>query len=262
MIMQPAFFLPHGAPDLALSDIPAAHFLRELFTDHIMPRGIVIISAHWETSGLQLTTAPKLDTIHDFGGFGRALHALQYPAHSAPWLIDATKAALNFDGFEVKDEPRRGLDHGAWIPLRLSLPDGEIPVVQLSLPWRTSPNDLFQVGRALAALAEQDILVIGSGATVHNLHKIAQEGTPAPKWAVDFDDWLEAVLTAKDWAALYQFNASDAGRISHPTPEHLLPLMVITGICDARPGTFMKNLHRTYSYGSIGMAAWEVSDAV
>lgn len=259
--MQPALFLPHGAPDLALSSIPAAQFLRDLFKDRPTPMGIVIISAHWETVDLHLTTAPQLTTIHDFGGFGSALHALRYPVKSAPWLIDATKAALSEGGFQIKDDPRRGLDHGAWIPLRLSLPEADIPVVQISLPRRRSPQDLFLIGRALATLAAQNILVIGSGATVHNLRQIAPQGTAAPKWAVEFDDWLETTLDAQDWPSLCRFHALKIGRFAHPSPEHLLPLILIAGICDARTGGVMRNLHRSYSYGSIGMAAWEASDA-
>ncbi|GLQ34248.1 dioxygenase [Amylibacter marinus] len=259
--MQSALFLPHGAPDLALSDIPGTWFLRGLFKNRPIPKGIVIISAHWETSDLTLTTAPKLDTIHDFGGFSSALNRLQYPAKTAPWLIDATKSALSKGTFAVRDDPRRGLDHGAWIPLMLSRPSADIPVVQLSLPTGHSPQDLFLIGRALATLAVQDILVIGSGATVHNLYKLAPEGTPAPQFAMDFDDWLERVFLARDWSSLFHFHSLESGRFSHPTSEHLLPLILVAGICDARPGLEMRNLHRSYSYGSIGMAAWEVSDA-
>lgn len=259
--MQPALFLPHGAPDLALDDIPAALFLQGLFHGRPTPKGIVIISAHWETSDLELTTAPKLETIHDFGGFDPALYTLRYPAKSAPWLIEATMAALRDGGFNVTGHPRRGLDHGAWIPLRLSRPTADVPVVQLSLPRRRTPKELLEIGRALATLAAQDILVIGSGATVHNLRHIAPHGTAVPKWATDFDDWLEAVLADQDWPALLGFGALEIGRKSHPTPEHLLALIIISGICDARPKGAMHRLHRTYSYGSIGMSAWEVKDA-
>lgn len=260
--MQPALFLPHGAPDLALSQIPAAQFLQGLFEDRPLPKGIVIISAHWESPGLQLTTAPQLETIHDFGGFGPALHALHYPAKTASWVIDATKQALNAGGIEAEDNWQRGLDHGAWIPLMLALPKADIPVVQLSLPYGSTPEALFYLGQALSELAHQDILVIGSGATVHNLRKIAPEGSKTPGWATGFDDWIENVLIAQDWAALFQFRNSEFGRISHPTPEHFLPLLVVAGICDARSRSVMKTIHRSYSYGSIGMAAWEVCDAI
>jgi 4,5-DOPA dioxygenase extradiol len=260
--MQPAFFLPHGAPDLALSDIPAAQFLGGILANRPAPKGIVIISAHWESSGLQITTANHLETIHDFGGFGSALHALRYPARSEPWLVNETKNALSADGIVVTNNENRGLDHGAWIPLMLMLPKAEVPIVQLSLPRQSSPQSLFEIGRALAKLAALDIMVIGSGATVHNLRHIAREGTSAPDWATAFDDWLETVLVERNWPELFQFQTLDIGRASHPTTEHFLPLIVIAGICDVQPESRMSNLHRSYSYGSIGMAAWEVQYAV
>ncbi|MEO3413658.1 class III extradiol ring-cleavage dioxygenase [Roseovarius sp. CAU 1744] len=260
--MQPALFVPHGAPDLALSDIPAALFLRSFFDARAKPRGVVVISAHWQSRGLRLTTASTLDTIHDFGGFGSALHTLRYPATNTPSLVAAVREALEASDLIVRDDPRRGLDHGAWIPLRLMLPEAEVPITQLSLPVAASPQDLFRIGQALASLASQDILVIGSGATVHNLRQIAPEGTPPPQWATGFDDWVEQILAQRDWSSLVAFQATDLGHISHPTPEHFQPLIIIAGICSAHPAGVMRNLHRSYSYGSIGMAAWEVQDAL
>ena len=208
-----------------------------------------------------MTTGAALDAIHDFGGFGRALHALRYPATNTPSLIATVREALEADGLTVKDDARRGLDHGAWIPLRLMLPEAEVPVTQLSLPVAASSQDLLRIGQALASLAAQDILVIGSGATVHNLRQIAPEGTPPPQWATEFDDWVEQVFAQKDWSSLGAFQATDLGHMSHPTPEHFQPLMIIAGICSAYPSGTMRKLHRSYSYGSIGMAAWEVQNA-
>ncbi|GAA6209655.1 class III extradiol ring-cleavage dioxygenase [Cognatishimia sp. WU-CL00825] len=259
--MQPAMFLPHGAPDLAISDIPAAQFLATVLKKRSRPKGIVIISAHWETIGVSITTAPDLKTIHDFGGFGSALHKIQYAARTAPWLITAAKAALDNAGFKATEDARRGLDHGAWIPLRLMLSKADVPVVQISLDHTASPEQHFQLGQALAALADQDILVIGSGATVHNLRRIAPEGTLPPKWATDFDDWVENVLASQNWSELLRFSEHQPNVPSHPTAEHFLPLIVICGVCSARRSAVMRQLHRSYSYGSIGMAAWEVSDA-
>lgn len=260
--MQPAVFLPHGAPDLALSDIPASRFLRDYFNDRPKPKGIVIVSAHWEATSLQLTTGSELETIHDFGGFGPALHALRYPAKSAPWLIEATKVTLRDAGIAVQENRRRGLDHGAWIPLKLTLPKAEIPIVQLSIPFGSSVEDMFRIGQTLSDLGRQDIQVIGSGATVHNLRFIAPEGSATPNWAAGFDDWLEQVFAAKDWQELFQFRSSEFGRAAHPSIEHFLPLAMVAGACAAQEDTVMRNLHRTYSYGSIGMAAWDVHNAI
>ena len=259
--MQHPVFVPHGAPDLPLSDIPAAQFLRDFFTHRTRPAGIVMISAHWQSATLQLTTAPQLDTIYDFGGFGTELHQLRYPAQTTPWLIQTTKQALSSNAIEVDENPTRGLDHGAWVPLLLMLPEAKIPVVQLSLPRRASPQELFEIGQSLSALAAQDILVIGSGATTHNLRSLMPEGSPTPQWATGFEAWLDQCLRNKDWAELFQFHSTNLGHISHPTTEHLLPLMVIAGLSAALPNGSLQKQHASFSYGSIGMAAWEVQSA-
>lgn len=258
--MQPTLFLPHGAPDLALADIPAAAFLRGAFQTLERPKGIVIISAHWETAGTEITTAPALPTIYDFGGFSDALYALKYSAKTAPWLIDAVIDSLRGNGFPVTSNPARGLDHGAWIPLRLALPEADIPVVQLSLSRAHTPQMHFAFGQALSSLSAQDILVIGSGALVHNLREIRPEGTPPPAWAIAFDAWVDAALICQDWPALFAFNQSAPGRQSHPSPEHFLPLLVAVGAAAGHSGHLhMRKIHNSYSYGSIGMSAWEFS---
>ncbi|MGJ8527918.1 DODA-type extradiol aromatic ring-opening family dioxygenase [Maritalea sp.] len=255
--MQPALFLPHGAPDLAIADIPAAVFLRSVLNDAKRPDGIVIISAHWETAGLEMTSAPTLSTIRDFGGFSQDLYAISYPAKTNTWLIETVEANLRNNGISVTKNTSRGLDHGAWIPLRLAVPAADIPVVQISLPRRSQPAGYFEFGRTLSALSAQNILVIGSGASVHNLQRISPESTSPPKWAEEFDDWVERTLAARDWSTLFEFAHTQNGRMCHPAPEHFLPLLMAAGAGMGQNGTGQaQRLHRSCSYGSIGMSAW------
>jgi len=253
----PALFLPHGAPDLALSGHSAARFLQGLGQRFARPKGIVIISAHWETDGLALTTAGTLPTIHDFAGFAPALYELSYPAATSPDLIAAVSDRLCAAGRPVLEDPARGLDHGAWVPLMLAYPEADIPVVQLSLDRQLDPAGHLAVGRALAGLREEGILVVGSGATVHNLRLISPEGSPPARFATAFDGWIEAVLQVGDFEKLAEFGSAPQARMAHPTPEHLLPLLVAAGAGGAQGRA--TRLHAGYSYGSIGMSAFAFS---
>lgn len=258
--MQPTLFLPHGAPDLALARIPAADFLKNAFQEIKRPSAIIIISAHWETTEIEITTASVLPTIYDFAGFSKELYTLKYPAHTAPWLISAISECLQDKGISVIHNANRGLDHGAWIPLRLAAPKGDIPVVQISLPRAYTPQMHFSLGQALSKLSEQNILVIGSGALVHNLYQIRREGTRAPQWALEFDQWVDQAISRQDWDALFNFDQTSIGRKAHPTPEHFLPLFVAAGAGAGYGGRLHSSKqHSSFSYGSISMSAWKFS---
>lgn len=250
----PSLFLAHGAPDLPLSGHVAAQFLAALGARLPRPRAILVISAHWEGSGLALTGAARPETIHDFGGFDPALHQLRYPAATDPWLIEAVRAALAAAAIPVAVDAGAGYDHGTWVPLLLAWPRADIPVVQLSLDRHRDPARHFAIGQALALLRARDVLIIGSGATVHNLRGIAREGTPPPAWATGFDAWLAGCLVAHDAAALCDFARAPGASQAHPTPEHLMPLFVAAGAGWA--GGAARRLHDSYSYGSISMATW------
>lgn len=260
--MPGSLFLPHGAPDLAVSPIPAQRFLRELGATPPRPDGIVIVSAHWETRGLELTVAPELPTIHDFTGFPTALYRLHYPARTAPHLIEAVRNGLTDGGYSLVENRTRGLDHGAWIPLLLAYPEADIPVVQLSLDRTLDPAALYDLGTALSVLRERNILIVGSGSTVHNLRHAAPEGSPTPDWAREFDAWLDRALRQGDWDSLFAFRRSEYGPIAHPTDEHLRPLFLAAGAGRARdPGSAARKIHDGFSHGSVGMAAWAFGHA-
>lgn len=256
MTPLPSLFVSHGAPDLALSQHPAARFLKELGERLPRPRAILVISAHWERPASTLATSPSPSTIQDFSGWSRTLYAMRYPAPGAPgWLAERVARLLADAGVPLATDASRGLDHGAWVPLLLAYPEAEIPVAQLSLIRNGNAAAHFALGQALAPLRAEGVLVLGSGSVVHNLAALAAEGTPPPVWAHAFDAWLASALAQRDAQALCAFPATPAeARIAHPTPEHLMPLFVAAGA--GWNGNAVQRLHDSWSYGSLSMAAY------
>lgn len=255
MTLLPSLFVSHGAPDLALADLPAARFLAELGESLPRPRAILVVSAHWERPVPAITTSPAPATIHDFLGWPRELYGLRYPAPGAPWLAERVAGLLAEAGLPLAADPARGLDHGAWVPLRLGWPAADIPVAQLALIRGGDARAHLALGRALAPLRAEGVLVLGSGAAVHNLGTLAPEGTPPPAWARAFDAWLAEALAAGVHEALCQFPATPpTARAAHPSPEHLMPLFVALG-AGGEDGAAVR-LHDSWSYGSLSMAAY------
>jgi 4,5-DOPA dioxygenase extradiol len=257
----PALFISHGAPTLALVDSPAHRFLRELGKTLPRPTAILVISAHWETRGaLAVSVAATPETIHDFGGFPDALFAIAYPAPGAPGVARRAAALLAQQGIAVSQSPTRGLDHGAWVPLYLMYPDAGIPVAQVSIVRGASPDEHQKIGRALAPLRDEGVLIIGSGSLTHSLYAVRGEpiDVAAPDWVSSFGDWMKARLDAGDLQALldYRSRAPHATR-NHPTDEHLLPLYVAMGA--AGPNARAERLHASYEYGILAMDAYAFS---
>ncbi|MDX2266165.1 MAG: class III extradiol ring-cleavage dioxygenase [Hyphomicrobiales bacterium] len=251
----PALFLAHGAPDLTLTDRPAKQFMEGLGETLPRPRAILAVSAHWEASIPTLTAAEAPETVHDFSGWPDALYDIRYPAKTAPWLIDGTERLLRNAGFTVGLDEKRGFDHGAWAPLRLIYPGTDIPIVQLSLLEGADAKTHYAIGQALEPLRQQGVLIAASGATVHNLRRLAREGAPPADWAVDFDAWVMERLEAADIETLTDFERQAPNtRMAHPTPEHFLPLFVALGAAGATAKA--ERLHHSYSYGSIGMSCF------
>lgn len=245
-------FLAHGSPMLALTDIPAQRFLKELGDKIPAPKGIVILSPHWETDGQKISAPGTLKTIHDFYGFPKPLYDITYPANASAELVGQVTSLLKTAGIDAKEDTTWGLDHGAWVPLSLLYPKLSVPVVELSLPHGSTPESVHALGRSLAPLAGQGILLIGSGSTTHNLREIAREGAPVPPWAKDFDEWIDEGLRRGDISWFADLNGAPEFRRAHPTEEHLLPLFFAMGA--AGRDVPAKLLHRSYSHGSISMS--------
>lgn len=240
----PSLFVPHGTPTFALRPGAAGAALAAQAERLPHPRAIVIVSAHWDTDVPTVGTAPRLDTIHDFWGFPEALYSIRYPATGCPEAADEVAKAIAAAGLAVARDDRRGLDHGAWMPLRLMFPQADVPVVPLSLQSHGGTEQAYRLGRALAPLAEHGFLIVGSGSITHNLRdfQLALRGgaTPAtPAYVREFAEWIAGRLAADDLPALidYRLQAPSAAQ-AHPTEEHLLPLFVALGAGAAKADRF------------------------
>ena len=254
----PALFLSHGAPTLALGRSPAARFLRGLpALLPARPAAILVASAHWETAGPRLTAASRNGTIHDFYGFPQPLYDLRYEAPGAPEIARRAAALLAAEGFEPALDGTRGLDHGAWVPLILAWPEADIPVLQLSLQTALGPRHHWALGRALAPLSDEGVLIVGSGSWTHDLSSFRgqAEDAPEPDWVKRFADWAEAALLEDrlDDLLAYRERAPEAVA-NHPTEEHFLPIFVAQGA----GGGPARRLHRSATYGILDMAAYAI----
>lgn len=258
----PTLFISHGSPMLALQDSPARRFLSELGKSLPRPRAILVASAHWETLKVPaLSFAEHPETIHDFGGFPAELFAIQYPAPGAPQVAARAASLLEAAGLAVDRSADRGLDHGAWVPLRLMYPEADIPVAQISILRGAAPADHEKIGAALTALRDEGVLVIGSGSLTHNLSEIGRGAAQlaAPAWVTDFGDWMNSMLEAGRRDALrdYRRLAPHAVR-NHPTDEHLLPLFVAMGA--AGTAAHARRLHTSIEYGVLAMDVYAFSE--
>jgi 4,5-DOPA dioxygenase extradiol len=255
MSRLPSLFISHGSPMLAIQPSSAHQFLRELGQTLPKPKAIIVASAHWESMGdPAVSLASRPETVHDFGGFPRALFEIQYPAPGAPETASRAAALLEREGFAVKTSTLRGLDHGAWVPLRLMYPQADIPVTQVSVLRGATPAKHFRMGRALDTLRDEGVLVIGSGSLTHNLYEFHGQGidAPVPNWVSGFGAWMKERLEKNDKTALlnYREQAPFAER-NHPTEEHLSPLIVAMGA--AGETAKVKQLHGSYEYGVLAM---------
>jgi 4,5-DOPA dioxygenase extradiol len=236
--MFPSIFLSHGSPAMLLSDSPVRDFLSGLGRSLGKPEAILVASAHWETAAPALNAVAVSGTIHDFGGFPAPLYAMQYLAPGSPALAEKAAALLQRAGSPAHIDTRRGLDHGAWVPLMLAYPGADIPVVQLSVQPHRGPAHHLAVGRALAPLREEGVLIIGSGGFTHNLHEYLRGAASGaePEWVTEFADWFGHALTEHRLGDLprYRELAPHPER-NHPTDEHLLPLYTALGAGGGKP---------------------------
>lgn len=257
----PTLFISHGSPMLAIEDSPARRFLLDLGESLPRPKAILVASAHWETRGgfaASLTARP--DTIHDFGGFPDALFDIRYPATGAADAAERAARLLEQAGLSVHRNAARGLDHGAWVPLRLMYPSADIAVAQISLCHGASPAEHQRMGRALSPLRQDGVLIVGSGAMTHNLqaYRGSSMDQPVPSWVSQFGEWMRAELEAGEREALLDYRARAPFAVrSHPTEEHLLPLFVALGAAGDAPKA--RRLHASYQYGVLAMDMYAFS---
>lgn len=251
---MPSLFLSHGAPTLPLTDTPARDFLVRAGGMVPRPKAILVVSAHWETAAPTVSSVALNETIHDFYGFPRPLYEMRYPAPGAPQVAARISELLQAAGIHCNTDHRRGLDHGAWVPLLLMYPKADIPVLQLSIQTDLGPAHHLRLGRALAPLREEDVLIIASGSFTHDLSEFRGRAPndPAPDWVNRFADWFDAALTGQHTDDLidYRRKAPFATK-NHPSEEHLLPLYVALGA--AGPHAEVERLHASTTYGILRM---------
>ncbi len=227
---MPALYIGHGAPPL-LDDPLWSSQLRSLAADLPHPKAILIVSAHWESAPLMLSASgPGVGLVYDFGGFEERYYRMTYPTPEASDLARRV-AAMMPDTEPVHQHPSRGLDHGAWVPLKIMYPEADIPVLQMSLPTQ-DPYKLLTLGSRLRELRDEGVLVIGSGFLTHGLPFLTEFriDATAPGWSVDFDLWAADALSRGDVAQLASYKSQAPGMpYAHPTVEHYTPLFVTLG---------------------------------
>jgi 4,5-DOPA dioxygenase extradiol len=256
-VRLPTLFLSHGSPMHAIEPGAAGRAWAALGRELPRPRAVLIASAHWETSVPLLTGNPAPQTIHDFGGFPDELFRLQYAAPGDPALAEQAVALLKAAGVTAGIDGCRGRDHGAWVPLRWMYPDADVPVVQLAIQPELGASHHLRVGRALAPLADDSVLIIGSGHATHNLRDwMSNPRRQEPlRYAKAFAEWLHDRLMARDIDALvaWREQAPEATR-AHPSDEHFLPLFIALGA--AREGAKVERFVEGFEAGALAMDSY------
>lgn len=224
---MPTLYLSHGAPPLADDPIWPGQ-LAAWAGDIPRPTAILVISAHWEEAPLAVGATTTVPLYYDFWGFPEKYYRVTYPAPGAPELAATVRGLLRNAGTPVQDVPERGLDHGAYVPLVEMYPGADIPVLQISMP-SLDPEQLLAIGRRLAPLRDEGVLIVGSGFFTHNLRAIRTDGGVS-QFTAEFDHWGKEVLERRDLDALLDFeHKSPAAHLAHPRTEHFAPLFVTLG---------------------------------
>jgi 4,5-DOPA dioxygenase extradiol len=244
----PTLFVPHGAPTFALRPGAAGAALVTLAQTLERPKAIIVVSPHWETREPTVGSATDLETIYDFGGFPNELYTLKYPAHSSAALAQQVAQQLQTAGYAPRIDPHRGLDHGAWVPLRMMYPAADIPVIPLSIKPHAGAAYHYALGQALQPLTEQGFLIIGTGSITHNLRDYmvcVHNDLPTPDYVTRFADWVDAQLKANNTESLldYRKTSTDAAQ-AHPTEDHFMPFFVALGAAG-------KNTHSARFYAGV-----------
>lgn len=250
---MPVLYLSHGAPPLADDPLWPGQ-LSAWAAGLPRPSAILMVSAHWEQAPTTVSATRSVPLVYDFWGFPEHYYQVTYPAPPAPELAAAVTARL---GPSVRSDEVRGLDHGAYVPLVEMYPDADVPVLQLSMPT-LDPKILLDVGRRLAPLRDEGVLIVGSGFTTHNLSAInlgaGFDQTP-PSWSAEFDAWADEAMAAQDTDALLDFlDKAPAGRMAHPRTEHFAPLFVALGAAgDATAESVIDGF-----WGGLSKRSWQL----
>jgi 4,5-DOPA dioxygenase extradiol len=261
MAAMPSLFVSHGAPNLILYDTPARRFLTEYGHMIERPTAILSVSAHFETKQPAVVADPAPGMIYDFGGFEDELYTLHYPAPGDPALAHRVADRLGAAGMDTVVMPKRGYDHGTWVPLMLLYPDADIPVAQLAVQPGQSAGHHYRLGEALAPLRDEGVLIVGSGSFTHNLRAAFQnlrhgaDDAERPDWVGAFVDWMVNHLEAGDVEGLLEYRTKAPFAVeNHPTDEHLMPLYVALGAAGRE--VHAERVHESHQFGALELDAF------
>jgi 4,5-DOPA dioxygenase extradiol len=259
--MLPALFISHGAPTLVLEHDKYTNFLKQLSATIGRPKGIVLFSAHWTSRMQEISARATHELLYDFSGFPRELYEVQYPATGDLELVHRIEQSFDTLGVRFSENHARGLDHGAWVPLKILYPGAQVPIVALSVDPQLSPNEQYGIGVALSHLRRDDILIIGSGGTTHNLMKLHWNdgtGDRVDSWALDFEEWLLHTVNTWDTTSLFDYrHCAATADLAVPTfgTEHFAPLlyaMGAAGLADPQG----KRLYLDFQFGNLSRSVW------
>ncbi len=257
--MMPSLFIAHGSPMLAIEDNEYTKFLKELGQNLPRPRAIVLFSAHWTSKKQQVSEVEHYSTIYDFYGFDPALSRIVYPASGDKSISQKIEELFLENGVPFEVEKDRGLDHGAWVILHHLYPNADIPVIAMSVNPDLSPQEQYNIGKTLEKLREEDVLIIGSGGTVHNLRVLNwRDNGQVDQWALEFDQWLEARLEKWDLESIFQYEKLAPNSPMAVPPygnEHFIPILYAMGAADNVQKA--KLLQRSYQYGNLSHSVWQ-----
>ncbi|MBK5221735.1 MAG: dioxygenase [Acidimicrobiia bacterium] len=258
MRTMPTYFLSHGGGPWPWLDGPMRDAMAPLEESlqalpaelGATPTAILMVSGHWEAPTFTVQTNPNPPMIYDYGGFPEHTYSIQYPAPGSPALAARVTELLTAAGIPIRSDAERGYDHGMYAPLAPAWPDADVPVVQLSVQHRYDPAEHLAVGRALAPLRDEGVLILGSGLSYHNLRSMGAEAAAPSR---EFDEWLgSTVIDAtpdERIARLLEWDQAPSARIAHPMEDHLIPLMVVVGAAEDEPG--IRTYHQNDFFGSV-----------
>ncbi|MGO4694986.1 class III extradiol ring-cleavage dioxygenase [Paenibacillus sp. 2TAB26] len=243
-------FLAHGSPMLAVEQNEYSEFLKQTGAS-LKPDAIVIFTAHWETDIVTISSKDdEYETIYDFYGFPDELYQIKYAAKGSVRVAEHVGHLLSEKNIQVAYDNERGLDHGSWTMLKHMFPNADIPVVQISVNPYRAPEEQFRIGEALRSLSSQNVLLIGSGVTVHNLRAVNWGQKEPESWAVQFDDWLIEKMNKHDTNSLFQYEQlAPHAKMAVPRAEHFVPLYIALG--SGSPESAPKVIYRSYEFGTL-----------
>jgi 4,5-DOPA dioxygenase extradiol len=255
MPRTPVLFVSHGAPTFAIEPGLLGPRLAALGQELPRPKAVLVVSPHWITRTVRVATTASPETIHDFGGFPEVLYGIQYPAPGQPQLAARTLEVLRNAGWNAEADPERGLDHGAWVPIRFIYPDADVPVFQVSLTASMTSPQAYALGEALRPLRDEGVLIVGSGSLTHNLYEFRVGETEDAQYAREFADWMRAALNSGDRERVVNtLTIAPHARRAHPTAEHFLPLLVAAGAAAADEPVEL--LEGGITYGVLSMDSY------